>query len=145
MGLVLGFSPHESPDSLSQKWVEQVLLPLCRPKPGERERTLHHGETPSPGRMDPCSLRGDTPEERGYQQQRGRQPPGPSGQTGQEGRVRYSQQKCILVADECIWKEVGTETRRKARMPPGGGSYPVRAALDTIMKSAEVAQMLGHQ
>ncbi len=29
MGLVLGFSPHESSDSLSQKWVEQVLLPLC--------------------------------------------------------------------------------------------------------------------
>ncbi len=51
----------------------------------------------------------------------------------------------ILVADEYIWKEVGTETRGKARTPPGGGSYPVRAALDTIMKSAEVAQMLGHQ
>ncbi len=39
----------------------------------------------------------------------------------------------ILVADEYIWKEVGTETRGKARMPPGGGSYPVRAALDTII------------
>ncbi len=37
MGLVLGFSPHESSDSRSQKWMEQVLLPLCRLKAGDRE------------------------------------------------------------------------------------------------------------
>ncbi len=69
MGLVLGFSPHESSDSLSQKWVEQVLLPLCRLKAGDSEnercitvRRLH---------LDAWTL---VHSEAKSQRQRGRQP-----------------------------------------------------------------------
>ncbi len=37
MGLALGLSPHESSDALSQKWTDQVLLPLCRLNVGDEE------------------------------------------------------------------------------------------------------------
>ena len=92
MGLVLFFSPHESSDSLSQKWVEQVLLPLCRLKAGDSENepcitvrrlhldawTLVHSEARRQWSEVSATARPPAP------------PPGPSGQTGQEGRVRDS-------------------------------------------------------
>ncbi len=51
----------------------------------------------------------------------------------------------MLVADEYIWTEVGTETRGCARTPIGGTAYPIRVALEAVMKTTEVATMLGPQ